>query len=88
MKTVDSLSLSVILAIFQRLEQEKFYGTIEVTLTAGEYKYDRKLQSCQDFEAVIEHWELLPELARKQAVIKFGKNAKFLELMKQKCYSI
>lgn len=74
----------VIAEYFGRLEREGYFGTVEVTLADGRLKFTREIKSKQDFEIVADAWEFLsPEVQSAQRE-KFGKNEKFLALIKGK----
>lgn len=72
----------LISAIFAKLEDERYYGTFEVTLVAGKLKFVRKIQSLQDFELAAQCWDLLSIEAQQEIRTEFGSNAKFQELMR------
>lgn len=76
-----SPNLELILSLFAELEENHFYGTVEVTLQDGKLSYVRKLQSEQDFEIAARNWERLPDSAKLKLQEKFTGHAKFNKLI-------
>ena len=73
-------NLELIMAYFKALEDEEFYGTIEVTLQAGNIAYTRELQSKQAHEIAAEAWESLSDSSKKELL----KNQKLQNMLLKK----
>jgi hypothetical protein len=78
-----STNLDLILAYFKELEEENFFGTVEITLQGGKMAYSREMQSKQDFEIAVQSWDTLSDDLKSKLRDKFSKNEKFQALMKK-----
>ena len=82
---MKSANLELLLSYFENLENQNYYGTVEVTLQAGQIAFTREIRSRQDFEIAADSWDKLSDNAKLELRKKLGNNTKFLDIIKKRC---
>ena len=77
-----SENILILLSYFESLEQEQYYGTIEITLNGGKFIHSRELRSRQAYELALEKWETFPKEVQKEIEKRFKNKAQFQEKLR------
>lgn len=80
---MKSPNIELIIAFFEELERDHFFGSVDVTMQGGKLAHVRKYESVQDFEIVAQNWDTFSDEVQQQFKDKFGTSAKFAEAMKK-----
>lgn len=67
----DEAGLSLLLAYFRQKQKDKFYGTIEVTMQAGEARHFRETRGVPAAAVASEVWAAIPDKVKKSLKDKF-----------------
>lgn len=76
-------NIELVIAFFEQLERDGFYGSVDITMQNGKFAHARKYESVQDFEIVAQNWNTFSDAVKAQFKEKFGTNAKFAEALKK-----
>jgi hypothetical protein len=80
---MKSTNIELVIAFFEELEREGFFGSVDITMQGGKFAHARKYESIQDFEVVAKNWHTFSEDVQKQFKDKFGTSAKFAEALRK-----